>query len=378
MALMWIRYHRRQTPLRSRTMKRFTTTKQLGDGTFGSSLKKLRHANVVKLKEVIRENDCLYFVFEYMEENLFQLIKARYRAPEVLLRSRSYSSPIDMWAVGCIVAELYTLRPLFPGTSEVDEVFKVCQVLGTFKKSDWPEGYSLATSLNFCLPKCISTSLRSLVPNAGHQSITLMEDILQWDPCKRPTAVQALRHPYFHVGQELGPPARYLEQHKAQAKGPEPLSLCKDQAPAVREKQSQTQDRFLLLPLQQMTLRREPSKDRGCPTTAPSTLRQPQLPSLGKKSPLVSSVGSMGQRVSPQVWKNQTYGTRRRCRWWGQTAVHATEDWDDSGDAGGRASISKIPNIYCCTERTLCNYNCQPRRTEEQNGSPAPHQCTGE
>lgn len=45
--------------------------------------------------------------------------RTRYRAPEVLLRSSVYSSPIDMWAVGCIMAELYTLRPLFPGNSEV-------------------------------------------------------------------------------------------------------------------------------------------------------------------------------------------------------------------------------------------------------------------
>lgn len=58
----------------------------------------------------------------------------RYRAPEVLLRSSTYSSPIDLWAVGCIMAELYTLRPLFPGNSEVDEIFKICQVLGTVKK----------------------------------------------------------------------------------------------------------------------------------------------------------------------------------------------------------------------------------------------------
>lgn len=58
----------------------------------------------------------------------------RYRAPEVLLRSSVYSSPIDIWAVGSIMAELYTLRPLFPGTSEVDEIFKICQVLGTPKK----------------------------------------------------------------------------------------------------------------------------------------------------------------------------------------------------------------------------------------------------
>lgn len=58
----------------------------------------------------------------------------RYRAPEVLLRSSNYSSAIDLWAVGCIMAELYTLRPLFPGNSEVDEIFKICQVLGTVKK----------------------------------------------------------------------------------------------------------------------------------------------------------------------------------------------------------------------------------------------------
>lgn len=58
----------------------------------------------------------------------------RYRAPEVLLRSTNYSSPIDIWAVGCIMAELYTLRPLFPGSSEIDEIFKICSVLGTPSK----------------------------------------------------------------------------------------------------------------------------------------------------------------------------------------------------------------------------------------------------
>ena len=55
----------------------------------------------------------------------------RYRAPEVLLRSTNYNSPIDIWALGCIMAELYTLRPLFPGSSEIDELFKIASVLGT-------------------------------------------------------------------------------------------------------------------------------------------------------------------------------------------------------------------------------------------------------
>lgn len=58
----------------------------------------------------------------------------RYRAPEILLRSTNYNSPIDIWAVGTIMAELYTLRPLFPGSSEIDQIFKICSVLGTPSK----------------------------------------------------------------------------------------------------------------------------------------------------------------------------------------------------------------------------------------------------
>jgi len=53
-----------------------------------------------------------------------------YRAPEVLLRSTDYSSPVDLWALGTIIAELVNLKPLFPGTNEYDQVRKICEVLG--------------------------------------------------------------------------------------------------------------------------------------------------------------------------------------------------------------------------------------------------------
>lgn len=62
---------------------------------------------------------------------MFVISIYRYRAPEILLRSTNYNSPIDIWAVGTIMAELYTLRPLFPGSSEIDQIFKICSVLGT-------------------------------------------------------------------------------------------------------------------------------------------------------------------------------------------------------------------------------------------------------
>ncbi|XP_019953739.2 serine/threonine-protein kinase ICK [Paralichthys olivaceus] len=329
-------------------MNRYTTIRQLGDGTYGSvilgrslesgelvaikrmkrkfyswdecmnlrevkSLKKLNHANVIKLKEVIRENDHLYFIFEYMKENLYQLMKDRtrlfpesavrnimfqilqgltfihkhgffhrdmkpenllcmgpelvkiadfglareirsrppytdyvstrwYRAPEVLLRSTSYSSPIDQWAVGCIMAELYTLRPLFPGSSEVDTIFKICQVLGTPKKNDWPEGFQLASAMNFRWPQCVPSILKTLIPNASPEAIHLMTDLLLWDPKKRPASAQALRYSYFHVGQALGTPQQILEQGRPQP-GLVPL-----QAPS-QSQQTLQQQPLLLKPV---------------------------------------------------------------------------------------------------------------------------------
>ncbi|EIE83486.1 hypothetical protein RO3G_08191 [Rhizopus delemar RA 99-880] len=54
-----------------------------------------------------------------------------YRAPEVLLKSNNYSYPIDLWAVGTIFAELITLDPLFPGQSEVDQLYRIFEVLGS-------------------------------------------------------------------------------------------------------------------------------------------------------------------------------------------------------------------------------------------------------
>ena len=207
-------------------MEKYETIKAVGDGSFGTvtkarnklsneivaikrmkakfnswdeamklrevkSLRKLNHHNIVKLKEVIRQKDSLFFVFEFMEKNLYEIIskgvaapteqeirlmaydslqgiafchkngyfhrdlkpenllinnqqvvkladfglareiRARppfteyvstrwYRAPELLLCSPNYNSPIDIFAMGCILAEMYLLRPLAPGNSEAD------------------------------------------------------------------------------------------------------------------------------------------------------------------------------------------------------------------------------------------------------------------
>ncbi|XP_068787971.1 serine/threonine-protein kinase MAK isoform X3 [Struthio camelus] len=440
-------------------MNRYTTMKQLGDGTYGSvlmgksnesgelvaikrmkrkfyswdecmnlrevkSLKKLNHANVIKLKEVIRENDHLYFVFEYMKENLYQLMKDRnklfpesvirnimyqilqglafihkhgffhrdmkpenllcmgpelvkiadfglarelrsqppytdyvstrwYRAPEVLLRSSIYSSPIDIWAVGSIMAELYTLRPLFPGTSEVDEIFKICQVLGTPKKSDWPEGYHLASAMNFRFPQCVPINLKTLIPNASSEAIQLMSDMLSWNPKKRPTASQALKYPYFQVGQVLGPPSQYLEKQTplkpVQPTEPKP-TLSKLEAVAKLEPLSspdasdKTQPQSLPkvdhVPLQQIQLPQNTANQQISKQQQPQA--QPFLPTLSKNlSPKQAATG-------PQ---NVAVGLKSCRRRWGQTLVKAVDSWDDLDDAEFGMSYSKKPSIALLKEK---------------------------
>ncbi|XP_073796150.1 serine/threonine-protein kinase MAK isoform X7 [Danio rerio] len=407
-------------------MNRYTTLKQLGDGTYGSvlmgksnesgelvaikrmkrkfysweecmnlrevkSLKKLNHANVVKLKEVIRENDHLYFVFEYMKENLYQLMKDRenkmfteneirnimfqvlsglafvhkhgffhrdmkpenllcmgpelvkiadfglareirsrppytdyvstrwYRAPEVLLRSPVYSSPIDIWAVGCIMAELYTLRPLFPGNSEVDEIFKICQVLGTVKKSDWPEGHQLASAMNFRFPQCVPTPLKTLIPNATNEALDIMRDLLQWDPKKRPSAVKALRYPYFQVGQLLGPRPMTPDARKAPVKAVLPSELRSEMqsvSEPVLPSQTKGQSRNSHQPLQQIPL--------------PQSLTQTDTVALHTQK----VVGG----------ENSLMGLKNGRRRWGQTNMKPSDSWDDSDCSDTAASLSKKPS----------------------------------
>lgn len=61
-----------------------------------------------------------------------------YRAPELLLGSTEYSTPIDIWSIGCIFAEMVTKRPLFTGDSEVDQLYRIFRVLGTPNEEIWP------------------------------------------------------------------------------------------------------------------------------------------------------------------------------------------------------------------------------------------------
>lgn len=82
---------------------------------------------------------------------------------------------------------------------QADEIYKICSVMGTPTQQVWPEGTKLAAQMKFSFPHFSATPLQKLIPNASPDAIDLMTAMCQWDPAKRPTAVQALQHPFFQV-----------------------------------------------------------------------------------------------------------------------------------------------------------------------------------
>lgn len=121
-----------------------------------------------------------------------------YRAPEIILKSATYNSPVDIFALGCIMAELYMLAPLFNGQNELDQLKKITKVLGAPPQS-WKEGYQLAGQLRFNFPDFPKIPLKNIIPTASSEALNLMEQMLQYESSKRPTAQQILAHPYFSV-----------------------------------------------------------------------------------------------------------------------------------------------------------------------------------
>ena len=121
-----------------------------------------------------------------------------YRAPECVLKSTSYSYSIDVWAIGCIMAELYNLKPLFPGISEFDQLTKITNVLGTPNFADWPDGFKLIQKLGMKFPVCAKGTFPFIIRGASQDALSMIEDILQWDSKSRPSCEMLMKSNFFN------------------------------------------------------------------------------------------------------------------------------------------------------------------------------------
>ncbi|CAO3635424.1 unnamed protein product [Cunninghamella echinulata] len=120
-----------------------------------------------------------------------------YRAPELLLGGKEYTTAIDMWSIGCIFAEMINNEPLFAGRSEIDQVDKIFKLLGMPTEKSWPGFKDLPHANNIAFVDQPTSIIRAKFPYLTEAGMDLMLKLLTYDPEQRITAEEALNHPYF-------------------------------------------------------------------------------------------------------------------------------------------------------------------------------------
>jgi len=125
-----------------------------------------------------------------------EVVTLWYRAPEILLGAKHYSTPVDIWSIGCIFCEMLNHRALFPGDSEIDELFRIFRVLGTPTEETWP-GVSALPDFKPNFPQWQRQDWEQVVPGLDPVGIDLLNQMLVYEPSRRINARAALSHAYF-------------------------------------------------------------------------------------------------------------------------------------------------------------------------------------
>ncbi|KAG9414137.1 hypothetical protein AC1031_013347 [Aphanomyces cochlioides] len=123
-----------------------------------------------------------------------------YRAPEIMLNCLHYTEAVDMWAVGCILAEMIQREPLFPGNDYIHQLKLIIKFMGT-PKQDEVDFVKNAKAQRFLskLPIYKASKFQEAFPTANAQAIDLLERMLVFNPAKRISVMDALHHPYLEA-----------------------------------------------------------------------------------------------------------------------------------------------------------------------------------
>uniref|UniRef100_A0A8C4I9V8 Cyclin-dependent kinase 7 n=1 Tax=Dicentrarchus labrax TaxID=13489 RepID=A0A8C4I9V8_DICLA len=124
-----------------------------------------------------------------------QVVTRWYRSPELLFGARMYGVGVDMWAVGCILAELLLRIPFLAGDSDLDQLTKIFEALGTPTEETWPGVSSLPDYVSFKIFP--GTPLEHIFSAAGDDLLELLQGLFTFNPSTRNTATQALKMKYF-------------------------------------------------------------------------------------------------------------------------------------------------------------------------------------
>ncbi|EDL00797.1 cyclin-dependent kinase 7 (homolog of Xenopus MO15 cdk-activating kinase), isoform CRA_b, partial [Mus musculus] len=193
-------------------------------------LQELSHPNIIGLLDAFGHKSNISLVFDFMETDLedlkpnnllldengvlkladfglaksfgspnraytHQVVTRWYRAPELLFGARMYGVGVDMWAVGCILAELLLRVPFLPGDSDLDQLTRIFETLGTPTEEQWPDMCSLPDYVTF--KSFPGVPLQHIFIAAGDDLLELIQGLFLFNPCTRTTASQALKTKYF-------------------------------------------------------------------------------------------------------------------------------------------------------------------------------------
>lgn len=131
-----------------------------------------------------------------------EVVTLWYRAPEILLGQNKYVTPMDIWSLGCILAEMATGAALFPGDSEIDTIFRIFRMCGTPGDEVW-QGVTSLPNFKKEFPKWKDTEfaeVRAAGPALGEQGIDLIKACLRYDPIERISAHKSISHDFFDTG----------------------------------------------------------------------------------------------------------------------------------------------------------------------------------
>ena len=132
-----------------------------------------------------------------MKAYTHEVVTLWYRCPEILLGQQAYSFGVDTWSIGAIFAELVNKVPLWPGDSEIDELFRIFRTLGTPTEESWP-GISELPDFKPSFPSWAPRPLAAVCPSLDAAGLDLLGKMLAYDPARRISCRAALLHPWFN------------------------------------------------------------------------------------------------------------------------------------------------------------------------------------
>lgn len=179
-----------------------------------------------------------------------EVVTLWYRAPDVLLGSRTYSTSIDVWSCGCIFAEMISGVPLFRGRDNQDQLLHIMRIVGTPNPMQFAKMCKETPEIQQKqFPQYPRMPFHNVLPKASPQALDLLDKLLKFDPAERISAADALAHPYFSSVQtpmpygvnSAMPPPSFAFPHPHGQGQPQPHPQLQQQHPHQPQQQQQQQ-----------------------------------------------------------------------------------------------------------------------------------------